>query len=453
MPDALILVVDDEPDIRALLKDVLEDEGYRVVLAGNAAEGRSVAAASKPDLLLLDIWMPGEDGIALLRSWQTDAGLPCPVVMMSGHGTIETAVEATRLGAYDFIEKPITLAKLLITVERALEAARLRRDNAALRRQVQDGRAPVGESETMRALRARVERLAAHDTPVLLRGESGVGKESVARWMHALGPRREGLFLAVGPGSIPPEQAAASLFGSEHEGIIHPGLLEQAQGGTLFLDEVSELTPELQLRLSSALERRSLLRIGGTRAVELDVRLLAATAQDLDALVRAGRFREELYYQLNVVPLEVPPLRRRSEDVVDLLDCFVAQLCERDGLESRRFSESSLSRLRRHDWPGNVRELRNLVQRLLVLGGEPVVEVDEVEAALSGRLRNEVRGSPFEIDYGLPLREARDRFERAYLMHQLGQVEGSVGKLAKLAGMERTHLYRKLRDLGVELRS
>lgn len=453
MPDALILVVDDEPDIRALLKDVLEDEGYRVALASNAAEGRSAAAASKPDLVLLDIWMPGEDGLALLRGWQSDAGLPSPVVMMSGHGTIETAVEATRLGAYDFIEKPITLAKLLITVERALEAARLRRDNAALRRQVQDGRAPVGQSEAMRGLRARVERLAAHDTPVLLRGESGVGKESVARWLHALSQRREGLFLAVGPGSIPPEQAAASLFGSEHDGVIHPGLLEQAQGGTLFLDEVSELTPELQLRLSSALERRSLLRIGGTRAVELDVRLLAATAQDLDALVRSGGFREELYYQLNVVPLEVPPLRRRSEDVVDLLDCFVSQLCQRDGLESRRFSESSLSRLRRHDWPGNVRELRNLVQRLLVLGGEPVVEVDEVEAALSGRLRNEVRGSPFEIDFGLPLREARDRFERAYLMHQLEQVEGSVGKLAKLAGMERTHLYRKLRDLGVELRS
>jgi DNA-binding NtrC family response regulator len=453
MPDALILVVDDEPDIRTLLKDVLQDEGYRVVLAGSAGEGRSAALASKPDLVLLDIWMPGEDGLGLLRGWQSDAGLPCPVVMMSGHGTIETAVEATRLGAYDFIEKPITLAKLLITVERALEAARLRRDNASLRRQVQDGRAPVGDSEAMRALRARVERLAAHDTPVLLRGESGVGKESVARWLHALSSRREGLFLAVGPGSIPPEQAAASLFGLEHDGVIQAGLLEQAQGGTLFLDEVCELTPELQLRLSSALERRSLLRIGGTRAVELDVRLLAATAQDLDALVRAGRFREELYYQLNVVPLEVPSLRRRAEDVVALLACFVEEFSRRDGLEPRRFSESSLSRLRRHDWPGNVRELRNLVQRLLVLGGEVVVEVDEVESALSGRLRDEVRGAPFEIDFGLPLREARDRFERAYLMHQLEQVEGSVGKLAKLAGMERTHLYRKLRDLGVELRS
>jgi len=453
MADALILVVDDEPDIRALLKDVLEDEGYRVVLAAQADEARAAVAAQRPDLVLLDIWMPGEDGLALLRGWQSGEGLPAPVVMMSGHGTIETAVEATRLGAYDFIEKPISLAKLLITVERALEAARLRRDNASLRSQVQSASAPVGEGELMRALRARVERLAAHDTPVLLRGESGTGKESVARWLHALSPRRDGRFLAVGPGSIAPEQAAASLFGSEHEGRPQPGLLEQAQGGTLFLDEVAELTPELQLRLSSALERRSLLRIGGTRAVELDVRLLAATAQDLDALVRAGRFREELYYQLNVVPLEVPPLRRRAEDIGDLLISFVSQFGQRDGLPSRRFGEASLARLRRHDWPGNVRELRNLVQRLLVLGGEAEVGADEVEAALSGRLRDEVRGQAFEIDFGLPLREARDRFERAYLMHQLEQAEGSVGKLAKLAGMERTHLYRKLRDLGVELRS
>lgn len=452
MADALILIVDDEPDIRALLKDVLGDEGYRVALAANAGEARERLAAAPPDAVLLDIWMPGEDGLALLRAWQA-GGLPCPVVMMSGHGTIETAVEATRLGAYDFIEKPITLAKLLITLERALEAARLKRDNAALRRQVQHAGPPLGESEAMRQLRVRLERLAGHDAPVLLRGEAGSGKESLARWLHGLGARRDGPFLAVGPGSIAPAQAAASLFGAEHEGQVQAGLLEQAQGGTLFLDEVAELAPELQLRLSSALERRSLLRIGGTRAVELDVRLLAATAQDLEALVRAGQFREELYYQLNVVPLDVPPLRRRPEDLGALLAHFATELARRDGLEPRGFSEAALARLRRHDWPGNVRELRNLVQRLLVLGGSGTVEAAEVEAALGGRVHAEPSGEAFAIDYTLPLREARDRFERAYLMRQLEQAGGSVGKLAKLSGMERTHLYRKLRDLGIELRA
>jgi two-component system, NtrC family, nitrogen regulation response regulator NtrX len=452
MPAAPILVVDDEPDIRSLLKDVLEDEGYRVQLAANAGEARQRLAEAQPAAVLLDIWMPGEDGIALLRSWQGEGGPGCPVVMMSGHGTIETAVEATRLGAYDFIEKPITLAKLLITLERALEAERLKRDNLALRQQVQEAAAPVGESAAMRSLRQRVERLAAHETPVLLRGEAGTGKESLARWLHSLGARREGPFLAVGPGNIPSEQAAASLFGSEQDGRVQPGLLEQAAGGTLFLDEVAELSAELQLRLSSALERRSLLRIGGTRAVELDVRLLAASSQDLDALVRTGRFREELYYQLNVVPLEVPPLRQRLEDLEPLVAGFVEAFVQRDGLGPRRFGVAAFTRLRRHDWPGNVRELRNLVQRLLVLGGGETVEAEEIDAALSGRVRSEPMGEAFSIDYDLPLREARDRFERAYLTRQLEEAGGSVGKLAKLTGMERTHLYRKLRDLGIELR-
>ena len=453
MAAAHILVVDDEPDIRDLVKDVLEDEGYRVSLADSAEAARRARSDDAHDAVLLDIWMPGEDGISLLRGWSESGALDVPVVMMSGHGTVETAVEATRLGAYDFIEKPIALAKLLITLERALEASALRRANAALHQQVQGVVDPVGDSPAIQALRAQIERLAALDTPVLLQGEPGTGKEALARWMHARSGRRHAPFVVVSPGSIAAEQAAIALFGAEGEGA-EPGLLAQAQGGTLFLDEVAELPPELQLRLSSVLERRALLRVGGSRSVPLDVRLLAATAADLEGLVRAGRFREELFYQLAVVPLQVPPLRDRVEDIPMLLAAFADHFARRDRLPYRRFPIAVQNRLRRNPWPGNLRELRTLVQRLLIMGHGEEIELAEVEAMLGTAVETAEGGGAVEgIDFSLPLREARDQFERAYLLRQLAQAGGSVGRLAKMAGMERTHLYRKLRDLGVDIKS
>lgn len=288
---AHILIVDDEPDIRGLLRDVLEDEGYRVSDAPDAEAARLLVAQQAPDAVLLDIWMPGEDGLSLLRGWaeagRRRGGLAFPVVMMSGHGTVDTAVEATKLGAYDFIEKPITLAKLLITLQRALEASRLRADNAALRRQAQPVR-PAGDSTPMQALREKLERLAGHDSAVLLRGEPGTEKEALARWLHSLGPRRDQPFIAVVPGAIASGQAAATLFGAEDASGVRPGLLEQAQGGTLFLDEVAELDAELQQRLSSVIERGQLLRVGGQQPVDLNVRVVAATAQDLEAARAQG---------------------------------------------------------------------------------------------------------------------------------------------------------------------
>jgi two-component system nitrogen regulation response regulator NtrX len=453
MPSGLILVVDDEPDIRSTVKEILEDEGYDVALAGTAAAAREVRARLRPDVVLLDIWMPDLDGISLLREWVSTGGLDCPVIMMSGHGTIETAVEATRLGAYDFVEKPISLAKLLLTIARAREAGRLKRENEGLRQHLALPLEPVGTSKAIVALRSQLEKLAQHDTWILIQGEPGTGKESLARWLHEHGPRRDRPFVTVAPGSIPREHLVAALFGAENaEGVQH-GLLEQANGGTLFLDEVAELDPELQQRLFSVLQRRALMRSGGRGPAPLDLRVIAATAQNLEARIKAGRFREELYYLLNVVPLQVPPLRERSEDIPDLLRLYGDFFTNRDRLAFRHFPLSVQTRLRNYTWPGNMRELRNLVQRLLIMGSAAEVDLSEIEAAFGGSGEPLAQVHNADIDFNLPLREAREQFERAYLLRQLQQAGGSVGKLAKAVGMERTHLYRKLRDLGVDVKT
>ncbi|HZP66303.1 MAG TPA: sigma-54 dependent transcriptional regulator [Rudaea sp.] len=455
MPSGTVLVVDDEPDIRSTVKEILEDEGYAVTLAENAASAREARQRVRPDVVLLDIWMPDVDGISLLREWADGGGLSCPVIMMSGHGTVETAVEATRLGAWDFVEKPISLAKLLLTIERAREANRLKRENEGLRQHLTVPIEPIGASKAMTALRAQLEKLAQHDTWILIQGEPGTGKESIARWLHEHGPRRDRNFVAVAPASIPREHLVAALFGAESAEGIQQGLLEQANGGTLFLDAVEELDAELQQRLASVLQRRALVRSGGRGPATLDLRVIAATSQNLEAHVRNGRFREELYYLLNVVPLSVPPLRERSEDIPDLLRLYGDFFAQRDKLPYRHFPIAVQNRLRNYTWPGNIRELRNLVQRLLIMGNTPNVALEEIEATLSGVAApaQEIRVEGAAIDFDLPLRDAREQFERIYLLRQLQQVGGSVGKLAKAVGMERTHLYRKLRDLGVDVKA
>ena len=451
MKAAHILVVDDEPDIRQLVRDILEDENYSVAVAENAEAARQALRARRPDLILLDIWMPDLDGISLLKEWTDGRDLACPVIMMSGHGTVETAVEATRLGAYDFLEKPLSLAKLLLTVERALEADRLAQENLGLRRRVSAVIEPIGHSAVIQRLREQVKRVAQHDSWVLISGEPGSGRETFARYLHAHSARRDRPFIDVAVSAITRGNAALELFGSERDGDIQYGRLEQAAGGTLFLDEVADMDLEAQAQLVGALDTGSFLRVGGAAPVELDVRVIAATQRDLHREVEEGRFREDLFYQLNVVPLLVPPLREHREDIPELLESTVDRLVEQDRLPYRRFSIASQNVLRNHNWPGNIRELKNLVQRVLILGAGDEISAQEVESAM-GAARTASAAVMPGVSFDQPLRDARDAFEKAYLEYQLEKHGGNVSQMAEEAGMERTHLYRKLRDRGIEIK-
>ncbi len=445
-----ILVVDDEPDIRVLVKEILEDEGFEISLAENAAAAREARRQRRPDLVLLDIWMPDTDGISLLKEWSVDGEVDVPVIMMSGHGTVETAVEATRLGAYDFIEKPLSIAKLLITIQRALEAANLQQENQGLRRGAVPYAEPIGRSRVMEQLRASVLRLAPHKTAVFITGDSGTGKEVLARYLHQHSPRASNPFIAVGVAGLARENPDAELFGTEVDGHVTYGSLEQANGGTLFLKDIADMDPSTQARLLSALEQQSMLRVGGREPVSIDVRIIAATRKDLQDEVAQGRFRDDLYYHLNVVPLHVPALQDRLEDLEELLAHYLNYFVRSEGLPRRELAPGARARMREYHWPGNVRELRNLVQRLLILGNTDTIEAYEITQALGLRPGLELDAVPPGFD--LPLREARERFEKHYLEYQLTLCEGSVSRVAEKVGIERTHLYRKLRSLGIDPR-
>ncbi len=452
MSQSHILVVDDEPDIRTLVREILEDEDYSVAIAEDGASARSALRDRRPDLVLLDIWMPDVDGITLLKEWSEDDGLPCPVIMMSGHGTVETAVEATRYGAYDFLEKPLSLAKLLLTVERSLEADKLHQENLGLRRHVQHVVEPIGKSQVMQRLREQVKRVAQHDSWVLITGQAGTGRETFARYLHSQSPRREGLFVDMGVSAIAKGNSARELFGSEKGERIQYGALEQARGGTLFLDEVADMDLEAQAQLLGALDTGSFIRIGGTDPVDIDVRIIAATKRDLELEVREGRFREDLFYHLNVVPLDIPPLREHPEDVPDLLNFYVNHFVQHEKLPYRHFSVGAQNFLRNYGWPGNVRELKNMVQRLLILGAGEEITQDEVELAVSGREATEIVNAGGMFSFDLPLRQAREQFEKVYLEYRLEKNGGNVSKTAAEVEMERTHLYRKLKSLGIEIK-
>lgn len=446
-----ILVVDDEPDIRQLVSEILEDEGYRVEMADCATAARHQKASQPPQLILLDIWMPDTDGITLLKEWVSEDDLPCPVIMMSGHGSVESAVEATRLGAYDFLEKPLSLAKLLLTVERALEASHLQQENRGLKQQLMLDIEPIGKSVIVERTKEQLKRLAQHNARLLLLGEAGVGKELFARYLHNHTSRRDGAFVDVAVGSIAPENSSVEFFGKEEDGKVYPGLLEQAHGGTLFLGEIAGMDPETQSRLTSALESSSFLRVGGSQAVRVDVRVIASTRNVLEEEVNAGRFRQDLYYLINEVSLEITPLREHGEDVPALLSYYVDHFVNVEKLPFRKFSMAAQNYLRNYNWPGNVRELRNLVQRLMILGAGDDIELDEVKSALGSISAEPTMSSAIPEFFNLPLKEAREHFEKSYLEYHFEKTEGSVAKLAAAIGMERTHLYRKLHALNIKL--
>ena len=446
-----LLVVDDEPEIRRLVAEILEDEGYKVTTAENAREARALKDSINPYLILLDIWMPDTDGITLLKEWAAEDALLCPVVMMSGHGSVESAVEATKLGAYDFLEKPLSMAKLLLIVARALEASNLQKENAGLKQQLVTDIEPVGKSAAVARIKDQIKRLAQHDTRVLFVGEAGVGKELYARYLHNNSNRRDGPFVDVPVGSISPENAAVEFFGKESPGKVYPGLLERANRGTLFLSEIAGMDPETQLRLLSALASSTFLRVGGGETVRVDVRVLASTRIDLADEVKLGRFRHDLYYLLNEVTLEIQPLRGHSEDIPGLLGFYVDYFVSHDKLAFRKFSMAAQNFLRNYSWRGNVRELKNLVQRLMILGVGEEIELDEIKSALGSVIVDPAPSASVPDFYNLPLKDARDQFEKAYLEYHFERSGGSVAKLSAAVGIERTHLYRKLHSLNIKL--
>jgi two-component system nitrogen regulation response regulator NtrX len=444
MSQAHILIVDDEPDIRELVSEILEDEGYSVAVAEDGASARAAFSREEPDLVLLDIWMPDIDGISLLKEWSV-GGLRCPVVIMTGHGSVETAVEATRLGAQDFVQKPISLAKLLSIVSGALEAHETPSQPKESRAPAVE---PVGSSPAMRGLREKAQQAARHESPVLITGEGGSGREMLARYIHQLSGR-DGPFVVLDHQALTAEDGPSYLLGGQAGGNIVQGVFETAAGGCLYIPQMQELSPEALKVIVQALES---LEHG---AIETAVpRVIGAGSANLADYAESSPDLEHLYFKLNVLPLHIPALRERPEDVLDLLRFYSEWFPDHEDLPYRPVSLSAQNRLRNHSWPGNVRELRNLVQQLLILGREGEISVGEVEEALS---RNPVTPSSqtpaHPKIFDLPLREAREAFERDYLIYQLSKVDGSVGKLAENVGMERTHLYRKLRALSIDPKS
>ncbi|MEM1411544.1 MAG: sigma-54 dependent transcriptional regulator [Pseudomonadota bacterium] len=443
MTQANILVVDDEQDIRTLVCEILQDEGYTVATAENGETARAAFSAQAHDLVLLDVWMPDVDGITLLKEWSESGRLDCPVVMITGHGTLETAVEATRLGAQDFVQKPLSLAKLLATVKSALASGA--GQTTALPASA-SAAPPQGSSPQMQLLRRTATQAAGAHEPVLITGEAGSGKESLAAWIHHQSGR-SGALVCLDRPQLDSDSALETLAGS----VDQPGALGQAAGGSLFINDLQDIDASTQSLLGALLASGRFTPRGAQAPQALDTRIIAGLAGDPDSAVRQGRLDKALHLQVSVLPLHLPALRERPQDVPDLVSHHADRLSNAENLPYRHFTVAALNRLRNHDWPGNERELINLVKRLLVIGNEGEVSVQEVDDALrqpGGSLTVDATAPP--VSYDLPLREAREAFERDYLTYQLRKAGGSVGKLSEAVGMERTHLYRKLRSLGID---
>lgn len=450
---AHILVVDDEPDIRNILQDILNDEGYQVSTAENADQARRSFTEANPDLVLLDIWMPGEDGISVLKSWVDNSQLnETPVIMISGHGTVENAVEAVKLGAYDFLEKPLSTGKLLLTVERGLERASLKQENTRLKSRLNNESPIITNSDSSRELLRHIQLLGPTDSWVFITGEPGTGKRLVAHKIHQNSPRASAAFVELNLAAMPGDNVAQQLFGSEVDGKVQLGAFEQAKGGTLFINEVLGLNLEIQNKLLSALQDRQFLRLGGQDYIELNVRVIVTTSGNPQQAVNEGQFLQDLYYRLNVIPIQVPSLRQRSKDLPELIDIFSQDIASKNQLSLPEYSKEALKKLSTYKWPGNVRQLQNVLQRLLVLNDGQEITIQGVEAALGGDVNMQQQSNHQSEFFEGNMRDAKETFEKAYLNHHLVLVDGNVSALAKKIGLERTHLYRKLKSLNINAR-
>ncbi len=450
-----ILIVDDEADIRELVAGILNDEGYDTRVAGDSDGALAAIEARRPGLVVLDIWLQGSrlDGLEVLDAVH-ERHPDLPVVIISGHGNVETAVSAIKKGAYDFIEKPFKADRLILIIRRAIEASKLKRENDELRNRVGDETTLIGMSPNIAQVRQTIDKVAPTGSRVLITGPSGSGKEIVARLLHARSRRAEGAFIAINTATMAPERMEIELFGTEASaaGPRKVGVFEQAHGGTLFLDEVAEMPIETQSKILRVLVDQTFERVGGGPKVKVDVRVVSSSSRDLQDEIGKGRFREDLYHRLNVVPIQVPPLSARREDIPMLVDHFMGQISRATGLPPRRISEDAMAALQAHDWPGNVRQLRNNVERLLILtSGDPsaVVTADMLPAEVGSSAQITVNGSGGEHIMALPLREARETFEREYLMAQISRFGGNISRTAAFIGMERSALHRKLKSLGV----
>ncbi|MDL2340634.1 MAG: sigma-54 dependent transcriptional regulator [Pseudomonadota bacterium] len=447
-----VLVVDDEADIRDLVSGVLEDEGYSVRTAADSNGTLEAIEERRPSMVLLDVWLRGSrlDGLQLLQEIKRrDSTLP--VLMISGHGNLDTAVAAVREGAIDFIEKPFQAERLVYLVNRATETDRLRRENESLRQQFGQDDQLHGSSVAINTVRATLKRVAPTGSRVLISGPAGVGKEIAARMIHQWSPRGRSPFIVLSAAMMSPERVEEELFGSESDGANRPGLLEHAHGGTLFLDEIADMPLTTQAKILRVLTDQSYQRVGGQRPVKVDVRVLSATSRNLQDEIAAGRFREDLFYRLNVVPVRLPPLRERREDIPELVSHFLARIAAERRMTSPTITEEAMAALQAHDWPGNIRQLRNVIERTLILApGDRAncIEVDllppeilEGQSGMSGNSAMAIMGSP--------LREARESFEREYLRIQIRRFSGNISRTATFIGMERSALHRKLKALGI----
>lgn len=449
-----VLIVEDEDDIREMIGGILQDEGYEVRMTGTSDEALAAVKSRKPSLMILDVWLKGSsmDGIELLDSLKA-IHPNLPVIIISGHGTVETAVSAIRKGAYDYIVKPFKADKLLVTASRALENARLRQENEELKGKSLSDDSLVGTSPQIAQLRQKVSKIAATNSRVLISGPSGSGKELIARLLHGQSTRKKGPFKAVNAASMVPERVEEELFGVEDDegNSTKIGLLERAHNGTLYLDEVADMPMETQGKLLRLLVEQRFRRLGGQDDVQVDVRVITSSSRDLGKEVELGRFREDLYHRLNVMPLEAPPLSERREDIPALVEHFIVQLASSTGLPSRQIGGDAMAALQSHDWPGNVRQLRNNVERLLILAtGEPTQPITletlppEVSVVRTSQGANEN-----EKMIAMPLRDAREHFEREYLQAQIDRFGGNISRTANFVGMERSALHRKLKSLGL----